>query len=142
MKKVIFFIASFFASVGSAAEVEVSSWMCQAEETTGFSYGKKGWEVTTFKTKNDRFLIRPIKESDGYYFKDKKNPYGVFEFGTKRALYRCKDIGNIICNVGSGDLRFSRESLRFIRTYTHGYWEGADSNEDTPTISRGTCVPL
>jgi hypothetical protein len=122
-----------------ASENETVTYLCVSEESTGFFFKDGKWEQANFDVSEDKFIIRPIKKSDGFYFKDKENPYGVFELGNKRPSKRCKDLGNIVCNVGIGELRFSPETGRFIKTYTAGYWDGIDGNEDTPNITRGRC---
>ena len=52
------------------------------------------------------------------------------------ALFFCTDPGegrNFYCG-GFGEFWFSPISGRYLLTYTMGYWEGEDSNENTPLM--------
>ncbi|WP_157953873.1 hypothetical protein [Microbulbifer sp. A4B17] len=80
-----------------------------------------------------------------FWYKDKKHPYGVFELGAKSPVYRClisEYANDFICHVGVGEFFFSPESGRFIKTYTAGYWNGENNNENTPNVTRGRCSKI
>jgi hypothetical protein len=48
----------------------------------------------------------------------------------------------IDCSAEVRDYRFSFEYKRFLETKVIGYVEGHDSNDDTPSISGGTCTRI
>ncbi len=141
-----FFIALYLLCPWHAwgAENDVT-YFCAAEETTGFHFKSGNWGRANFNVSNDKFIIRRIKPGELYY-KDKIHPYGIFTLGEKHPSLRClppSESSDIIrCTVGIGELFFSPESGRFLRTYTAGYWGGADSDKDTPHITIGRCSKI
>jgi len=122
-----------------------STYFCVSEESTGFQYKAGKWSRANFEVSNDKFIIRKIKPGE-LYFKDKTHPYGMFPLGKKAPYLRClaptKASGIIRCPAGIGELFFSPESGRFLRTYTAGYWTGTDSDGDTPHITMGRCSKI
>jgi hypothetical protein len=127
-----------------AFATEEPTYLCVSEEAVGFYYDQKSWGRTHFKVTEDKYIIRKIKESDPGY-KDRKNIFGVFPLGGTYPEYKCFINSNsnaYICNIGLGQFLFSPDSGRFISTYTKGYWEGEDNNDNNPVIRRGRCSKI
>lgn len=139
---ILLFLLSTLSTFAVSSEGHTDTWLCVSEDSTGFYFEKGKWGRAKFDVQEDKFIIRPIKESDGRYFKDKEHPYGVFNLGKNRPSKRCSNYENIICKVGLGELFFSPETGRFIKTYTAGYWDGQDNNDNTPNITRGRCSKI
>ena len=92
----------------------------------------------------NKYILRIIKETE-FGFKDKENPYGVFALGNKNPEFGCfinEYSNDFICRVELGQFFFSPESGRFIKTYTAGYWDGENNNDNTPNITRGRCSKI
>lgn len=137
-------VAVMLCAVAISVSAEDVTYICVSEEATGFYYENKSWGRAHFNVSEDKYILRKIKENELGY-KDKKNPYGVFSLGGKNPEYRCfinEYSGDFVCRVGLGQFFFSPESGRFLKTYTAGYWDGADSNDNTPNITRGRCSKI
>ncbi|MGF1761730.1 hypothetical protein L4D76_28320, partial [Photobacterium sagamiensis] len=121
------------------------SYLCVAEEATGFFFDNVSWKQAKFNVKEHKFLIRKLKEDEQILF-EKGFTYGAIELGSNYPETSClppnKHTGNIICNNDLGELKFSPNVGRFIKTYTSGYWSGEDNNNNTPYIERGKCSKL
>lgn len=140
-KYMAIFFAGFLTFSVSAEDI---TYLCVSEESTGFYYEKGSWGRRYFNVSEDKYILRKIKEGE-FGFKDKENPYGVFELGGKHPTIRCfisEHSNDFICRVGFGQFFFSPESGRFIKTYTAGYWDGVDNNDNTPNITRGRCSKI
>lgn len=124
---------------GSESEI---SYLCVSEDSTGFYFENGKWDRTQFNTDDEKFIIRKMKP-DEVFFKENENRYGVYDLGENIASRRCnapsEHTKDIICKAGIGELYFSPESGRFIKTYIAGYWDGSDDNDNTPNITRGRC---
>jgi len=130
-----------FTSVTNADE---STYLCIAEESTGFYFENGSWGRAHFKVSDEKYIIRKMKEVELEFFGG-KHPYGVYSLGGKYPEYRCsvtESSNNYICRDGVGDFLFSPKSGRFIKSYMAGYWDGEDKNEDTPSITRGRCSKI
>ncbi|SFL38498.1 hypothetical protein SAMN05216302_10744 [Nitrosomonas aestuarii] len=132
-----FYLPAPLVAWGSEDE---AAYLCVVEESTGFHFENGKWGRAHFNVSEEKFIIRKIKPDELYFNKD--HPYGVYRLGKNSASLRCKAGKNIVCDAGLGELLFSPESGRFIKTYPIGYWDGSDNNEDTPNISRGRCSKI
>lgn len=139
------FIGIFAMSPLSSYGGESSNtYLCISEESTGFYYEKGQWGRASFNVKNDKFILREIKTGESGYL-DKENSYGIFPIGEKQPELQCgisESEDNFVCQGLLGQLYFSPKSGRFIKTYITGYWDGIDSNENTPVITRGRCSKI
>ncbi len=111
------------------------AYICVQNLSTGFSYNSnsKTWERTAFKVDEEKKLLKKIPS--GWKWSNFGSNYG----------HECGEINNsgfLNCNTLFGELRFNRNTLRFVETYTVGYTDGVNSNSNTPNISIGTCSPL
>lgn len=142
MKHIYTFVCLFlFSSV-----VAGDQWLCIPDRAIGFVYNevKQKWTEASFKVEEKRWIISE-SESAGY-------AYEVNRFGKDNldltSLY-CKEdfseYGYLSCD-GAGELRFNRDNLRYIKTYTLGYFNVlpdvnkiADADSDTPSMEIGKC---
>ena len=140
--------------------VENGAYFCTAELSGGLYYNQsaKSWQSTTLRP-DHKFVVRiryletkkealaeGITETYGYY------EISITDSGKSFAL-PCWSLGGehvgkmdrykqIDCSAGVRDYRFNFEYNRFLETYVIGYVEGRDSNDDTPSISGGTCTRI
>lgn len=140
MKIIALVALSIFAAAANA-----DPYLCVAEESTGFAYENEKWGRTYFDVSETKYIVRKIKKDEGFY--SDSNPYGVFELGSNFPDHRCFDPSGfedkaIICRAGIGQFFFIPETGRYLRTYTAGYWDGKDDNDNTPLIERGRCSKI
>lgn len=119
------------------------TYLCIPDESLGFYYKNDEWVAASFKVTEDKYILRRLTAED-WGFKDKSMPYGVFMLGQNTAaIHRCRVFEDAFqCRTGIGQFYFSSESGRYIKTYTAGYWNGKDNNENTPHIERGRCSKI
>jgi hypothetical protein len=131
-----------------------SSYLCVADKSTGFTLNKvtHEWETTRFTIMNKYLVSHSPK---GSKFDSLGTKWTVKEVGRSFAQYFCKadfnDVGNLFCD-GFGEFKMNKLSLRFLTTYTDGYWNygpgtkrfGPEDIEggDTPAVAIGTCSPI
>ncbi len=123
-----------------SAQSEVS-YVCTVEDSVGFIYEKGIWKVSQFDMSKDLFLIRKLKKNDPGFENKKAKPYGVFAFHKKIPDMFCSTYEQttmFLCS-GLGDLKFSSETGRFLRTYPFGYIDSDEDNNISPKIMRGRC---
>lgn len=142
------FIYTIFMTISSFcyAEPTEDSFLCAADDAVGFKYENGSWEKASFDISEEKFIIRRINENE-IGFKDKENPYAIYKLGKNTSTLRCpspdKASGNFFCRLGNmGQLSFSPESGRFIKTYNFGYWQGSDDINDQPHIMKGRCSKI
>lgn len=132
MKNVICIL--FFSSYTLVASAQ-NSYLCIPSKSTGFSFdnNKNSWVVSTFiTTESKRILIKSNSKWEWRRFGDKwGEPCGDIS-----------EAGWLTCNGFFGTVRFNKNNLRYVETYTFGYTDGKNNNENTPSISIGTCTPL
>ena len=139
---ILFLLSAPISMLSHSDDVHSDTWLCISEDSTGFYFEDGKWGQAKFDVSDDKFIVRPLKESDGRYFKDKEHTYGVFDLGRDHPSKRCKSNISIVCKVGLGELFFSPKSGRFIKTYPVGYWDGQNNNNNTPHITRGRCSKI
>lgn len=119
-------------------------YVCNIEASTGFAYKHGKWRVTQFNDVGQKFLLRTLKADDpGFNVRD-KTTYGVFEIGRKipQLFFSIHDeLTHISCS-GVGELFFSSETGRFLRTYPLGYVFPEDDKKVSPKIMRGSCLRI
>jgi hypothetical protein len=52
------------------------------------------------------------------------------------------DLGGFNCMVVGGEWSMSLKSMRYLNTYTWGYVDGVDNNDNTPTVEIGKCTKI
>ena len=112
-----------------------NTYLCVPSKITGFSYdgATKSWEQTRFTTDDSKKLL--VKVNNQWEWRS----FGQ-QFGDKCGVM--SDAGWINCRLLFGTLRFNKNNLRYIQTYTVGYTDGVNNNDNTPSITIGTCTPL
>ena len=123
-----FFLFSFSTFANSQ-----TSYLCIADESTGFFYDTKlnSWASTKFTPQ--KYLL--TKKDNGWEWKD---------FGSKSG-WVCGEFnqyGIFNCSLMVGHVRFNKNNLRFLRTYIFGYVDGENNNDNTPNVTIGKCSPL
>ena len=143
MRTVKILLISLLFSFSLAVGAEDLSFLCIAEGASGFRFENGSWHSVAFDVSEAKYILKKVKESE-FGFEDKENPYGLYDFGESSTITRCSqsESGDFMCLVGTGDFFFSPSSGRFIKTYTLGYWDGVDSNDNTPHIERGRCSKI
>jgi hypothetical protein len=131
MKKIIGLIL-FITSLSVFAQ---DTYLCVPSKITGFSYNNtsKTWEQSAFKIGDEKKLLKKVG-----------NQWEWRTFGQQwgQKCGSMNDYGLVNCDLIFGTLRFSKNKLRYIETYTVGYIDGGNNNDNTPAITIGTCSPL
>lgn len=128
-----FALLTFLSLVSSLSSAQ-QAYVCLANSSTGFSYNSntRSWDRTNFKTGDEKKLLK--KFSGGWEWSS---------FG-EASTQKCGEInsyGYLNCDILFGTLRFNKNTLRYIETYTVGYLDG-DKGGDTPSITIGKCSAL
>ncbi len=151
-------------SVHSAQAVEPkdASFFCVAEAAGGlfFNAGQKRWVGAVFKA-NEKFILRlkfiDVKVGTGKF--DKDELYANFEvfltpsgsnFESKctplgdrdKATVAISTYGGFACNANIQEYVFNLNSNRYLNLYYSGYTDGADNNENTPSVTGGVCTKI
>ncbi|MEY5028045.1 MAG: hypothetical protein RLZ63_360 [Pseudomonadota bacterium] len=132
MKRIIT-LAAFFAA--SSVVNAQTAYLCIPDGASGISWNKssKRWEQTKFNVQNVKLLLK--KTNSGWEWSDFGESYSQ----------KCGEINNVgflNCDIIGGQLKFNKNTLRFMTTYLFGYVDGYDTNDDTPSIRFGKCSPL
>lgn len=131
MKRLLICLTIFYINNSYAQQ----AYVCVTNNSTGFRYNSNAqmWERAGFNVTDEKRLLKKIPS--GWRWSD---------FGSQSG-HDCGEInsfGLLNCNILFGELRFNKNTLRFIETYTVGYIDGKNDNKNTPGISIGTCSPL
>jgi hypothetical protein len=120
-------------------------YLCVPDQTTGFAFDKRaGWQGQNLNASDTKYLVRRSKPDD-------PNPANakwlVFELGQKAAFAECSrdfsSTGSLSCSgFGVYEWRLNKNNMRFLLAYLAGYTNGADNNDDTPSVTIGKCAPL
>src|SRR5688572_25953246 len=114
------------AFVASSAQAQSESYLCVADQSTGFKFHKpaKQWRQTQFNT-DEKFIIRRPNADDKRLYGANPPKWVVVRVGSKHPAAVCNEefseVGALLCQ-GFEDFRFNRKNLRYISTYTVGYW--------------------
>ncbi len=144
--KSVFFTGIFLAFAASASAQ--SSYLCAEDMITGFSFdrGAHQWKRAEFKAEAKYIVTRSTEPS---------RKWEVKETGSSFPVAICEkdfdDNGKLRC-IGLGkDFLFNRKSMRFLTTYTVGYWNedalrtivpARSEGDDTPGMAIGRCTTL
>jgi hypothetical protein len=131
MKKIIGAILLSAATVAVAQD----AYLCVPSKITGFSYNSstKLWEQTSFRIGDEKKLLKKVGNQWEW------RSFGK-QFGQKCG--QMSDYGWINCDLIFGTMRFNKNELRYLETYTAGYIDGKNNDDNTPAITIGTCSPL
>jgi hypothetical protein len=137
MKKTILTLLTAATSVVAVAATEpTESYLCSAEQATGFAFDKnlKKWGPVTPDVTHKKYTLS--SSSGSWEWKDFGEKIGIQCISRPSGFIGCDSVENIV---------FSKKSLRFMITSPFGYVNtGGISKEgsETPLIEIGTCSKI
>lgn len=122
------------------------TYLCIADKATGFSYKEKyqKWDSANFNVSDVKYIItksKPLLISEN----NQKEVWAIKHFGDESVFaYSKEDFSNkdIIIIRGGYEFFINKISLRYLKIYNQGYWDGKDNNDNTPHMEIGKCSPL
>lgn len=128
-------------------------YFCVDEFTGGLAFDEqlKRWKSTTFRP-SGRFVlsVSPMgadgKSDRGSRYEvsiaDSGSDYRIpcFNLFSKDRIPRLNTIGEMRCYSNLQDYVFNFNTMRYLRTYQHGYVDGTENNDNTPSIAGGVCT--
>jgi hypothetical protein len=129
-------------SASYAASPE-EGYICIPETGTGLFYSNGSWSSAQAKIPH-KYLIRTPNQDELKLFIQKPR-YVVLEIGRNFIEAGCdelSDYGLLLCKSFDVEVRFNKNTLRFIYFYKIGYINGEDENSVNPHIIIGKCNPL
>ncbi|MCE2029295.1 hypothetical protein [Sessilibacter corallicola] len=141
-KKLALTICALHLSVSPAHAGLEDTYLCVAEQSTGFAKEDGVWNTAKFKVDEIKYILKPVDKSSPRY--DKSVPFSATEIGKDKPDYLCRVFSKkypfgLYCLSNRGSLTYSSETGNYIRTNTTGYWT---KEYDTPHIERGKCSKL
>ncbi len=130
------------------------SYFCAVEHSGGVKYNKqeKVWEAVVF---NDDRKVLVTKAIPGHYDLFDGSAWVVKRLGDQVATGFCRLDFNehdiLHCVMPAGEFKFNRKNMRFLLSYTVGYWNDTISEtgkgkgtegDDSPYISVGRCSAI
>lgn len=144
MKRIILCIVALTAAT-TANAAKPLKWLCIEEHSGGIAYNERNneWVGGRFKAA-EKYIVRPTRASvEGDAIPAENLEYGVYKHGSSYMEFLCYPSMNsstdLSCSTKNGRFMMSREHMRFLYTYTAGYWDGTT---DTPNMTVGQCSPL
>ena len=141
--KVIFAVVvmTLFMVTGANAQ----SYLCTSDQASGFKFDEKleKWKPANFNI-NDKYVISRPKAGEG----DPNSKWIVTDAKDKSIVASCGaeiDSSNyLFCTGSTGQFNFNSGNLRYILTYSFGYFNAGrpnfpDSTSNTPYMEIGTC---
>ncbi len=127
------------AMIYPAKAQQQETLLCLGEQSTGFKFEGQDWKAVHFNVKNDKFVVRPTKELDG--------PFGKFNYivtrigsnDTKHYCTRGENSSQMACGGLGYGFVVNFKTLRFQDYYGICYVGGENSNDNTPSMTIGTC---
>lgn len=149
-----------YASAQSGAE---QAFFCTVDFAGGLSFNasRKQWQSTHFRPAEKfvlriRFLgTRTEKIAEGLEMKARDHTLTITPTGTSRAnpcvdprkgsgapltLYENDDV--LECSASLHIYKFNIRANRFLSAYLHGFVEGDDDGQDTPSVAGGMCTKI
>lgn len=136
MKRCKAIFSSIFVALMAASNAYAQEgYFCVSEAAGGVSYEKSinKWKGTAFKTNNDKILI--TKKNNKWVMKQ-------FDLSIENDCSSPNEYGVMKCEKFFGTLIFNTKTLRYLSTYTAGYIDGVDKNDNTPSVEIGACTKL
>lgn len=133
-----------------AMGADTTQYVCVSDETTGFFFENGKWGQASFRDSR-KFILKEVDaQSAGPSWVVGEKIWELVETGMASPIAFCSDWTNLIKRERSNAIRcsglykaeFDKSTLRFLLSYFVGYTDGADNNENTPTLSIGKCSPL
>ena len=147
------FLASLLSILTLTLSVEAEdsdSYICVADQTTGFTFEQGTWKSTNFKEDRKFLFKREVAQHDGPNWNSGDKIWSMSELGQENSSMLCSDkvnlssgpivLDDIVCH-GFTNVKFNKKSLRVLLSYFVGFTDG-DNNDNTPTITIGKCSKL
>ncbi len=134
MKNLYYFIIFWLLNT-PLNSIAQDSYLCVSEASGGVAYdsNQKKWIGTKFRTENEKIIL--IKKDSQWKLKD-------FGFSFENDCGEISEYGTLRCNIAFGEFLFNSKTRRYLKSYTVGYVDGRDNNNDTPAVTIGKCSPL
>jgi len=150
------------SSAADAIQPKDASYFCVAEAAGGLSFNsaQKKWVGTVFRA-DEKFVLRLkfVDVQPGTEVWDKEETYTNFDVSItasgssyqaecrQRGSGKNKSIsissyGSFTCSASLQDYYFNLENNRYMNFYAAGYINGADNNENTPSVTGGVCTKI
>jgi hypothetical protein len=134
------------------------AYYCTEKFSAGLVYNDatKEWQGAVFRNRRNFVMklsfLETVKSTLGSLNNDKdKYDVHITDEGSSLAI-PCSpenaewpgiDVNSQMwCNAGLNEYQFNFNNHRFISVYAVGYFNGADDNKNTPSISGGLCTKL
>lgn len=112
------------------ATADEPKFFCVPIGATGFFWENGRWGQATFNVEDAKYLIA---------IRTGEENYSVSEVG-KEYAQQCRPLDGQVLRCGLIEQWYVNvDKLRYLKTYPAGYWNGNDSNDDTPHIEIGSC---
>jgi hypothetical protein len=112
------------------------SYLCAADKSVGFSFHKitGEWKRAFFRAE-DKYIISKSKKK-GFTWEVKR-------VGNQMALTFCEEAYGYLFCKGIYNFYFNKNNLRFLMTYSYGYWNNTqEEGDEVPQMEIGKCDPL
>ena len=155
MRAITALIVASLALVQSAfSQSKDGAYHCVVEMSAGLGFDRtsKKWFATTFRV-DQKFVLR-MKYGGSRIEEGKQvSDYDItiMDAGTdfdrpcssnQKMVTIHDDDGGFRCGTITEDFVVNIKTLRFLRIYPLGYVSGQDNNDNTPSVSGGTCTRI
>ncbi len=134
MKKTVLIIVSTIyiaLNAFSTAYAEPRSYLCSAEESTGYDYT------------NGRWLRERFRSDARYMVKENDSAWTVYEYDIEFEHVTCEAIVEQVLNCRvSGDFVMNMNTMKFSVTNTDSYIHSTRKNRDSVVLTLGSCVAM
>lgn len=143
--RTIFTAATLLLSAAiSDASTSGRSYLCVADQATGFKWEAKRWSAARFDPVPMKFLLRPIPSTSS----DPLATHGVYRMGDGAIQLLCQPFPHasdrsLRCGYPGYSLQFVERTMRFEYYFGFGYTSGGETEHSyTPHIAIGKCTVL
>ena len=126
------------SATAALSEGNTDSYLCSADEATGFFFENGKWGSSTFNVQEEKFIIRPLNETEKDRYSDEYS-HGYATLGNSFVTSGCSYAYGMFHCESLYEIRFSPDTGRYLKSHLVGYWTGEDNNENTPYLERGRC---
>lgn len=134
--------ALIVSATTSDASAPGRSYLCVADQATGFKWQAERWSAARFDPVPMKFLLRPIPPTS----LDPLATHGVFQMGHASIQILCQPFptakdNSLLCGYPGFSLQFVERTMRFEYYFGLGYISGDETTESyTPHIAIGKCT--
>jgi len=137
MKRESFVVLVLVLTLTSAPLNAGDRYLCVPQQAAGFSFDESlsRWKSINLVAEDVTFIISKVTSS--------RSALAIVSAESNNEECRSKQ-GFVNTNEAYfecvfGEFRFNKSTGRFLRTYTAGYTDGLDNQENTPAIVIGRC---